>query len=170
MKSSTDRRQFLKSCSKIGSGCALFYLCGNGWAQDSTQTEKKEPVVPNPSELTYCGYKCTMECPLYKATIENDEAARKKAYEDFKWKEQYGIEYDPDVVFCYGCKAEDKPKNIILKKCTVRECAISKKLKSCIQCKDLKPCNKELWSRFPDFKKHVIAMQETWIKAGNKPL
>ena len=168
MKSSTDRRHFLKSCSQIGSGCALMLLCRSGWAQDSTQTETKESPVPDPSELTYCGYKCTMECPLYKATLENDDKAKKKAYDQFKWKEQYGIDFDPAVVFCYGCKAEDKPKNIILKKCTVRECAVKKELECCIQCRNLKECEKELWSRYPDFKKHVIAMQKTWTEAGNQ--
>ena len=167
MESNFNRRHFLKSCTQIGSGCAVMLLCRNGWTQDSTQTEEKEPSVPNPSEMTYCGYKCSMACPLYKATIENDLELKKKAYTEFKWKEQYGIEFDPDIVFCHGCKAEDKPKNVILKKCTVRECTTGKKLESCIQCKDLKGCDKELWSRFPDFKTHVIGMQKTWADAGN---
>ena len=146
MKPSIDRRDFLKSCSQFSGGCALFLLCQKGIAQEAAEeTEQKDKKIPNPKELTYCGFKCNMECNLYKATKENDTELKKKVYKEWKWKEQHDIEFDPDKVFCYGCKEEEKPKNLILQKCTVRPCAMGKKLDSCIQCSGLKDCDKELW-------------------------
>ena len=51
-----------------------------------------------------------------------------------------------------------------MKHCTVRQCAIDKKFDSCIECKELKDCGKDLWIRFPDFKNAVIKMQATYLE------
>jgi hypothetical protein len=82
-------------------------------------------------------------------------------------KERFGVtEFDPDKIFCFGCKITDKPVGIRLQKCDVRNCAIDKKLDSCIECKELSACEKDLWKKFPDFKKAVIKMQSDYLKAG----
>ena len=53
----------------------------------------------------------------------------------------------------------DKPKGIVLARCTVRDCAIEKGKECCIDCDELVECDKDLWRRFPDFKKKVVAAQ-----------
>ena len=86
-------------------------------------------------------------------------SSRKKAYEEFKWKEKFGVDFDADKVFCYGCKPNDKPLSLNVNLCTVRKCAIEKGFDCCIECKGLAACDKELWKNFPQFKGKVIEAQ-----------
>jgi hypothetical protein len=72
------------------------------------------------------------------------------------------MEFNADELYCFGCKNSEKPEGIVLKNCTVRSCAIEKKIESCIECDELVACDKELWERFPDFKKMVIEMQQKY--------
>jgi hypothetical protein len=162
MKTEFNRRDFINTCFKAGLTCCALSYGTSLMAQD---TIKKQGIKPDPKSLNYCGYKCTSECPLYKATIENNTELKKKAYVDFKFKEKFGIEFDPEKVFCYGCKINDKPLGIGVKACTVRKCAIGKSYECCIQCDGLTACNKELWSSFPKFKESVIGMQKKY-RAG----
>jgi hypothetical protein len=158
MKTEIKRREFLGKCFKAGAaGCALFY--GNSLlAQDPKQQVQK----PDLKSLTFCGFKCSNQCTLYRATIENSPELRKKAYEEFKWKEKFNVDYDPVKVFCWGCKPKDKPLSINVIACTVRKCAIEKKYDSCIQCNGLSACDKELWKNFPKFKAAVLESQKVY--------
>ena len=80
-------------------------------------------------------------------------------------KTRFGVtEFDPDKIYCFGCKTKKKPVGIRLQKCDVRNCAIDKNLESCIECKDLKTCEKDLWKKFPDFKNAIIQMQVRYLK------
>ena len=92
--------------------------------------------------------------------IENNTELKKKAYEEFKMKEKYNIEFDQDKVFCYGCKPKDKPLSINVSACTVRKCVTEKGYDCCIECNGLTSCDKELWKSFPQFKEKVIDMQK----------
>ncbi len=159
MKTQLKRRDFVSKCLKAGVTCCAFAYGKSLSAQDPV---KKRETKPDPKSLNYCGYKCTNECPLYKATMENSTELKKKAYEDFKIKEKFGVEFDPEKVFCYGCKVSDKPLGINVKACTVRRCAINKGLECCIQCDGLAVCDKELWLSFPKFKEGVIEMQKKY--------
>lgn len=160
MKTELKRRDFISRCLKAGAtGCALLY--GNSlFAQDPLKLKKEDL-----KNLTYCCYKCTPECPTYKATIENSTEQKKKVYENAKWKEKYGIEFDPDKVVCFGCKVTDKPLSINVKACTVRICAIEKGYDCCIECNGLTACDKKLWKSYPDFKEKVIGFQKSYLKS-----
>jgi hypothetical protein len=160
MKTELKRRDFISKCFKAGAtGCALLY--GNSlFAQDPLKLKKEDL-----KNLTYCCYKCTPECPTYKASIENNTELKKKVYEDGKWKEKFGIEFDPEKVFCFGCKPKDKPLGIVVKECTVRSCAIEKGYDCCIECNGLAACDKKLWKSYPEFKKKVIEYQKNYQKA-----
>jgi hypothetical protein len=155
MKKEFKRRDFINTCFKAGITCCA--LAGtaklSGIGQD---------IKPDPKSLNYCGYKCPADCPLLKGTTENNVELKKKGYENFKFKEKYGIDFDPEKVFCYGCKVKDKPESIPVKSCTVRSCAISKGYDCCIQCDGLTSCNKELWKNFPTFKEQVVEMQKKY--------
>jgi hypothetical protein len=159
MKTELKRRDFFSTCFKAGvTCCALSY----GTRLPGQDAAKKQDVKPDPKNLEYCGYKCPADCPLKKGTLENNIELKKQAYADFKFKEKFGIDFDAEQVFCYGCKIKDKPLSLPVKACTVRKCAIEKGYESCIQCEGLAKCDKELWKNFPKFKDTVIEMQKKY--------
>ena len=160
MKKEIDRRNFIAACFKAGAACCAVAYCPAMAAQDPL---KKQDAKPDPMKLEYCGYKCPADCPLRKGTHENNIELKKKAYADFKFKEKYGIDFDPDKVFCYGCKsAGNKPVSMPVKACTVRKCVMDKGYECCIQCDGLAKCDKELWTNFPKFRDAVIEMQKKY--------
>jgi hypothetical protein len=142
------RREFLKS----GVGCCIL-VTGAGpfvFAND----EK-----PDPKLLNYCGYKCPDDCKMYLAGKSDDEALKIEAYTLWRFEEKYGVRYSPEIVFCEQCKGTENPKSLLLTKCSVRNCAIEKGYDCCIECDDLKTCDKEIWFTFPQFKVEVLKMQ-----------
>ena len=156
MKAKTTRRLFIKkstalSCTLLVSGKLLAFSF-------------PEDQIPNPKEINYCGYKCPENCQFLEASVKNDTELKKKAYDTWKIKERYGVDFDEKTTFCFGCKNEEKPAGVVMTNCTVRSCAIEKKLDSCIQCNKLETCNKDLWSRFPDFHKTVIKMRKVYCE------
>jgi hypothetical protein len=154
MKTEFKRRDFIVTCFKAGAACCAVAYCPALAAQDAK---------PDPKYLEYCGYKCPADCSLKKGTLENNLELKKKAYAEFRFKEKFGIDFDPDKVFCYGCKsAGDKPLGMTVKACTVRKCVMDKKLEACIQCDGLAKCDKELWTKFPKFRDTVIGMQKKY--------
>jgi hypothetical protein len=162
MKTELKRRDFVTTCFKAGIACCALSYGNSLTGQDPLQDQK---VKPDPKKLEYCGYKCPADCPLKKGTLENNLELKKKAYEAFKFKEKYGVDFDADKVFCYGCKVQDKPLGLNVKACTVRTCVIGKGYDCCIQCEGLAKCDKELWTSFPDFRKAVIEMQKRYLSA-----
>jgi len=159
MKTEFKRRDFIATCVKAGvTCCALSY----GTTLTGQAPATKQDVKPDPKSLEYCGYKCPADCPLKKGTLDNNVELKKKAYADFKFKEKYGIEFDPVKVFCYGCKTKDKPLSMTVKACTVRKCVIDKGYDCCIQCEGLAKCDKELWTTFPKFRENVIELQKKY--------
>ena len=155
-----DRRKFVTAGAVAG--CALL-LSTRLSAMKGFEYLQNE--VPDPKKLNYCGYTCPTDCKFLQASIKNDPVLKKEAYEIWEMKDRFGVtEFDPDKIFCFGCKNTEKPVGIRLQKCDVRNCAIDKKLDSCIECKDLKTCVKDLWKKFPDFKKAVIKMQVTYFE------
>jgi hypothetical protein len=163
MKKRSNRREFLKDSSKICIACGVFALCPNINAFTGSGDESE---IPDPKKLCYCGYTCPPDCPMYIGTIENDTAKKKEAYDMWKIKERYGVEFEEEKVFCYGCKNNEKPLGLTLEKCPVRKCTIEKGYDCCIECSELQACEKGLWERFPDFHKSVIEMQKKYNEAN----
>ena len=157
MKKELKRREFLSGCFKAGAACVVLSGSGNLFAVSPMHQEK-----PDPKKLEYCGYTCPPDCTLWKATRENNLELKKKAYAEFNFKEKYKIDFDADKVFCYSCKASDKPLGLSVKACTVRQCAIGKGLDCCIECNGLATCDKELWKNFPKLKEHVEGLQKQY--------
>jgi hypothetical protein len=163
MKPELKRRDFLKKTFQAGIiSCALLNSHKlNGMNKLFAPAIDK----PDPKKLNYCGYICPEDCKFLRATVENNIEKKKEAYKIWKIKEKFGIEFDPDKIFCWGCKIKDKPLGIAVDHCTVRNCAISKNHECCIECNELPDCKKELWDNFPDFKKTVIEMQKKYLSA-----
>lgn len=162
MKNKSDRREFLKQGSRLCVACGVFTLCPQVM---SLAGSGDEVDVPDPEKLNYCGYTCPPDCPMYTATMAEDAARKKEAFDQWKIGERYGIEFDAEKVFCYGCKVEDKPLGPVVENCTVRKCVKEKSLECCIECSELQKCEQDLWARFPDFHKSIIEMQNKYNEA-----
>ena len=152
MEAKQDRRHFLKHCAQFGGACcALLALNRHLPAEESPEKKQEQKLKPiDFSKLSYCGFPCVQVCELYKATLENDEKSKKLIYEKWEWKKKFGVEYDPEKVFCHTCKSGDKPKKVGMEVCVVRKCAMANGMESCVQCKNLAACDKEYWKKWPD--------------------
>ncbi len=158
MKTEIRRREFVGKFLKAGAaGCALLY--SNQLFANDTQQQVQKPDIKS---LTFCGFKCSNQCTLYRATLEDNPELRKKAYEEFKFKEKFNVDYDQAKIFCWGCKPKDKPLSINVSACTVRKCTIEKGYDCCIECDGLKACDKELWKNFPQSKLKVLEAQKIY--------
>jgi len=109
--------------------------------------------------LAYCGIPCLQACELNKATLENDGPMKKLVYEKWEWKKKFGVEFDPDKVFCYTCKPGDKPMKVGMGTCEVRNCALANGVESCVQCANLAACDKEFWKTWAPLYADVKKMQ-----------
>jgi hypothetical protein len=167
MLSETSRRDFLKNCGQLGLACtAACGLHSVASAADQGTAPVAPPKLPELHTRAYCGLICDDSCQLFRATRTNDAAAKRKVYDEWGWKTKFGMEFDPEKVFCYGCKSPGKPRSPAKAKCTVRACAIDRDLDCCIACKRLAACDKELWKNYADFKKQMVALQQPYVAAG----
>ena len=166
MKSPLPRRDFLKYCGQIGAVGACCGLVNRLASEAAAPAQPAAPKLPDLKDRAYCGLICDNGCPLFKATKANDPVAKKAVFEKWKWKETYGVEFDPNQVFCHGCKAPGKPENISHTRCTVLKCCVGRKLESCLQCVKLAGCDKDLWKNWPDFKKQMDKLQQDYVAAG----
>jgi hypothetical protein len=156
------RREFLIQSSRAGIACCAVLMGASRLAHGNSMPLKAgEPI--DPKSLNYCGYKCPADCTFLLASQKNDPELKKKAYEQWKIKEKYNVDFDPEKIYCFGCKNREKPEGLVLTNCTVRQCVISKNLDCCVECRDLDGCKKELWDQFPDFKKIVVEMQKQYF-------
>ncbi|MBN1119113.1 MAG: DUF3795 domain-containing protein [Bacteroidales bacterium] len=160
MKPDSNRRKFLKKGICAGLGCAMIGLtlkAGNTTFYNSLFDGEEKP---DPKKLNYCGYSCPQDCQFLNASKKNDSQLKKEAYKTWHIKERYGLEFDADTMFCFGCKNDKEKEGAVVKLCPVRKCAQEKELDCCIECEELSKCEKELWEMFPDFHKAVIEMQK----------
>jgi len=84
--------------------------------------------------ISYCGLNC-LECEAYIATQANDSEALKKVAE--KWAKEYGSTcLSVEKCICDGCKSRKRISTAHAHKCSVRLCAITKRVETCAHCKD----------------------------------
>jgi hypothetical protein len=167
MPKTLKRREFLIKGSCAGFACFALFMGHKGpTLGNMLRSAGDEPV--DPKTLNYCGYKCPSDCQFLQASLKNDPALKKEVYQQWKIKEKYNIDFDPEAIFCFGCKNREKPEGVVLSNCTVRKCAISKGLDCCVECSELSECKKELWSQFPDFKQQVLEMQKKYLAEREK--
>lgn len=156
MNEKLDRRNFIQKSAL--SGCALLAIANLNPLLAINNIALNDELI-DAKKLNYCGYSCPADCQFLKATKANDPVLKKEAYEVWHLKERYNVDFDADKVFCWGCKVEEEKIGAVAGNCGVRKCAIEKEHDACIQCDDLKNCDKDLWQRFPDFHKAIIDMQ-----------
>jgi len=158
MKKKINRRDFFKKSTQAGMACCTLIMTSKVTSAESLAKMFEDKKI-DPKQLNYCGYTCPEDCKFYMATIENDDAKKKEAYDIWKIKERYNVDYNPETAVCWRCKNHDKKQGVVVSNCTVRDCAVKKGYDSCIQCEELTTCNKDLWKRFPEFYKAVMEMQ-----------
>jgi len=162
-----SRREFLKHSSKLGLLCGFACMCPH--VVSKLQAEEADAagtsIVPDPKKLNYCGYVCPENCPMKAAGESTDIEQKRNAYNEWRIKERYGLEFDPDQILCNGCKTDKAQLGMTVSNCPVRQCVIEKELDCCIQCDDLATCDKALWKEFPPFREHVLKMQEQYRRS-----
>ena len=161
MSNQLNRRKFIMHSAL--SGCALLMASKMNplYAFDHLPDPTE---VPDPTKLEYCGYSCHDDCLFYRATKENNTELKKQAYDQWKIKENHGVEFEPEKIFCWKCKSDDHPVGIVTNKCTVRSCVIEKGYNACIECDGLTTCDKELWTKFPKFHEKIMEMQTVYLE------
>ena len=152
-----DRRTFISTGATMCGLCVCAQFPFAAYAGD-------EPI--DPKKLNFCGYTCPKDCKFLKGTLDNNLELKREAWELWKIEERFGVEFDEEQAFCYSCKELDKPEGIVLKRCTVRDCAREKELDCCIECDELQACDKDLWRRFPKFKEQVVEHQAHYRQQG----
>lgn len=163
MQAPLPRRAFLKLFGQLGVACC----CSCSLARAADEAKPKAGRLPDLKARAHCGLLCNDRCPLFKATVANDTAAKEKVYKEWGWQEKYGVGFDPAVVFCHGCKpADNKPLNLSEARCTVRKCNRERGLETCLQCRQLAACDKELWRDWPKFKTQMEKLQQEYLAAG----
>ncbi len=90
--------------------------------------------------LGCCGLNCD-ECPVFIATVRNDDKLRQKTAEE--WSKLYapflGKELRPEDINCRGCRSEGS-LFIGCMTCQIRECCRERKLPTCASCNEYETC------------------------------
>jgi hypothetical protein len=78
-------------------GCSLL-VCSKVNAV-SLLSHVDEGGVIDPGKLMYCGYVCPEDCKFLKGSLENDVALKKEAYDLWKIKERFNVEFDEEKIY-----------------------------------------------------------------------
>ncbi len=101
------------------------------------------------NRIGYCGLDCD-KCDAYIATVNNDDALRAKTAK--LWSELNGVEILPEMINCYGCKAQGAKTYFCENLCAVRKCAYQKEYETCADCANVGNCKTvgEIFANSPE--------------------
>jgi hypothetical protein len=88
-------------------------------------------------ELAYCGLNCD-ECPIYTATINNDDDLRKEVTE--KYFQMTKVKVELEDINCLGCKSQSGVEFYHCDECKIRNCAMTKNKTNCALCEEYNTC------------------------------
>jgi hypothetical protein len=89
--------------------------------------------------IAYCGLTCT-DCPAYKATQANDQAALEQVAAE--WREMFNApQITAESVVCDGCLRTDGRLSGYCAHCGVRACAMERGVVNCAHCGDYETCD-----------------------------
>ena len=86
--------------------------------------------------ISYCGLLCN-ECPIFIATVENNEHEKEKLAGEFSGER---MQFTKEDMNCYGCFHEDTRNSKMCGGCEIRICAGGKGVENCGHCSQY-PCN-----------------------------
>ena len=152
-----NRREFLKKSITTGTGAALGVIsfC-SGCCSCEQRPEKTAKKEVDYSRIAYCGIYCDT-CPLYKATIANDDEAKMAVAKE--WGESTKPDFKPEEYYCYGCK-DKRSRGTVGYHCTVKQCAMKKGYSLCSQCNELETCDEQLWKELPWLREKSIKLRK----------
>ncbi|MFA5424566.1 MAG: DUF3795 domain-containing protein [Phycisphaerae bacterium] len=151
------RRDFLKKTLTAGAfaaaGCIGFSGC-----REKQESNLKRPDENGPDfgRIAYCGIYCDT-CPLYKATVANDDDAKLAVAK--QWGAAEKSDFKLEDYYCYGCKDKRSVSRLVCYYCTVKECAVKRGLAVCSQCADLERCDEKLWDEFPWIRETAMSLR-----------
>jgi hypothetical protein len=152
MSNKKNRRQFLKRSVTVGTTLAIGGIGLAGCYKHFCHRAKSAANSDiDFSRIAYCYIDCD-ECPLYEATINNDNEAKMKIAE--KWGDSKKPDFKLEEFYCYGCK-DKRSRGIPGQDCTVRDCALKKGFATCAQCADFENCDNKLWKNYPNMRDRV---------------
>lgn len=108
--------------------------------------------------IAYCGLVCS-SCPVFLATKNDDDAARKETADFFSKK--FGLDFKPEDVNCDGCLCEGGRLIAHCSICEIRKCCREKGHKNCAVCKE-QPCGH--LSKFHELSSDAKASFEALLK------
>ena len=87
--------------------------------------------------LAYCGFDCA-KCDVYVATVNNDDALRKKTAS--LWSDLNKTEILPQDINCLGCQSTGVKTRFCESMCQIRQCAIMESVNTCADCAKMETC------------------------------
>jgi hypothetical protein len=95
----------------------------------------------------FCGIVC-FNCPVFKATLENNEVERKKVAELLT--KQYRQEYKPEDINCDSYVSDSGRIFSFCSVCGIKQCGRERRVKNCAYCAAY-PCEKldEVFNAYP---------------------
>lgn len=85
----------------------------------------------------FCGLDCEA-CGAYLATKNNDQALREKTAK--LWSELNHAPILPEHINCQGCRGGGIKTVFCERLCGIRQCALKKGVRTCIDCRDMETC------------------------------
>jgi len=115
--------------------------------------------------IAFCGLDC-FECGAFIATKENSDAKRREVAKE--WSKEFGREFKPEEINCYGCLDITGPHIGYCGICEIRKCGMEKEVENCAYCIDY-ACEKleKFHEQTPNAKKRL---EEVRQKLPKKPL
>jgi hypothetical protein len=86
--------------------------------------------------IAACGLDCA-QCGAFIAAKTNDQKLREKVAAE--WTKAFNFAFTPEMINCHGCFATDGVQVGHCAECTMRLCAIDRKVANCGACPDF-PC------------------------------
>lgn len=83
--------------------------------------------------IAFCGLDCS-ECSAFIATKENNDAKRREIAKE--WSKEFGHEFKPEEINCYGCLDSTGPHINYCGVCEIRKCGMEKEVENCAYCVD----------------------------------
>ena len=87
--------------------------------------------------IAYCGLDCE-KCDARIATSNNDDELREKTAK--LWSKLNGTEITAKMINCVGCRVDGVKTPFCNTMCSIRKCAVCKKLITCGDCDEMDRC------------------------------
>ena len=89
--------------------------------------------------IAFCGLDCEA-CEARKATVNNDDALRRKVAAE--WSALNRVEITPGMINCAGCRVNGVKTPYCDSLCPIRQCALQKEVETCGDCGKMATCEK----------------------------